>query len=375
MPRLSTLLFFPMTFKFSVRLNLGLTIVGAVFCLSPLFFLDIGKSYSTDDVAFPRIRAFIPDRSVPILASFFMVLIPAADLLIDFLSRIASFFLFKGKALIARPVNAGIVTRLSDIERLLFIIGVTMQSGVWFLPSDTDEVILGVHEICITNCSVLLLLGPIIIYLERCTTTFTERLSVTMLLMLTLGVFCSTSSFFFRQEKSIYTGLIFTGNIAATLAGVLFVFTVLLCFYRSYILTRGCDCPFGISQPLKINESKSRNYKEDQSKIINDRIYTHFIPFLHMISVLVIAAANFVTKFSTGDQRGAANKVKQYVTLGVEIVILVLEYRIRKNEVARGLVRMLLLVCNFFYSFPSICKNRINMIIMKSLPQLCRMLF
>ena len=332
--------------KFSVRVNLGLICAGAFFCLTPLLTLKIEKSYSTDDVAYTRIRGAIPEPSIPILASFFMVLIPAADLMIDLSSQIASFFLFKKTAVIDRSLNGAVVTRLSDIERLIFILGVTMQSGLWFLPSNTDDIILGLNEICIMNCSIILLIGPIIMYLERCTTTFTESLSVAMLFILVVGLFCTTLSFFFRDERSTYSGLVSAGGICTAITGALFLLTVFLCAYRSYfkILVMKLlkyNRLVGLYQSSKMEESGIQSDDEDQAIFRNDMMYTHFIPFLHIVCILIIAAANFVAKYSNDHQRQESLRIKHFITLAAEIVVLVLEYRIRKNEIARGLVRVL----------------------------------
>ena len=344
-----------MAFKFSVRLNLGLTIVGALFCLTPLFTLKIGKSYSTDDVAYPRIKGAIPEPSVPILASFFMILIPAADLMIDLSSNIASFCLFKKTAVIDKSLNGAVVTRLSDVERLIFILGVTMQSGLWFLPSNTGEIILGLNEMCIMNCSVILLLGPIIMYLERCTTSFTETLSVAMLFILVLGLFCTTASLYFRDERPTYSGLVFAGGICAVITGTLFLLTVLLCVYRSYsrilvIKLHKLNCLPGIYQSSKIEESEIQDDDEDQIIFRNDMMYTHYIPFLHIVSILIISAANYAVKYSKDRSRQESMTIKHFITLAAETMVLVLEYRIRKNEIARGLVRHCIDLHELFFS-------------------------
>ena len=74
--------------------------------------------------------------------------------------------------------------------------------------------------------------------------------------------------------------------------------------------------------------------------IDNDReMYTNYIPALHMVSCLIILFANSSTYLADRDDLTEAIDKKNYIILIAEIIVLVIELRIRKNEITRGLVR------------------------------------
>ena len=76
--------------------------------------------------------------------------------------------------------------------------------------------------------------------------------------------------------------------------------------------------------------------KEENDDDIN--LYRNYIPALHMTSTLIIAFANIVAKYASNDNASSAYKGKSHAVLIGEILVLVIELRIRKNEIARGLV-------------------------------------
>jgi hypothetical protein len=90
-----------------------------------------------------------------------------------------------------------VIFRLNDIERLIFIIGVAIQSCVWFCPLSTDGETLGLVYDTTTNASVLLVLCPILTYLQRCTTTFSSFRASGFVMLTSFGlVFFTTGNFF-----------------------------------------------------------------------------------------------------------------------------------------------------------------------------------
>jgi hypothetical protein len=70
----------------SQRLNLTVAVIAAVFCLSPLFVLTIQKRYVSDDgISAQHLMEAINQSRSSQLFSLFVILIPAADLFLDFL--------------------------------------------------------------------------------------------------------------------------------------------------------------------------------------------------------------------------------------------------------------------------------------------------
>ena len=71
----------------------------------------------------------------------------------------------------------------------------------------------------------------------------------------------------------------------------------------------------------------------------NDReLYSNYIPALHMLSLFVMGMANVYWKYARQSDETESLKIRNYITLGAQIMVLVIELRIRKNEIARGLV-------------------------------------
>ena len=104
------------------RFYLTMTIFGAIICLSPLFVLNYLKFESNPTTT----------HTVS-LGKLFLVLIPLTDLLLDLPANVISYIYNDGGAF-NRQVEISVVIRLTDIERLLFMMGVAIQSAVYFVP-------------------------------------------------------------------------------------------------------------------------------------------------------------------------------------------------------------------------------------------------
>ena len=75
------------------QMNYIMIVVAALYCLAPLTSLPDQKQYSFDEIAsYEHMTAVSIDRSASLLASFFIIIIPAADLLLDLPTHIISYF-------------------------------------------------------------------------------------------------------------------------------------------------------------------------------------------------------------------------------------------------------------------------------------------
>ena len=350
-----------MRYKVSVRVNLGIIVLGAIVNLIPLF-LDIN-----DDIDHTRGHED-PLRRKSILSSFFMVLIPAADLLIDLTTRIfASVFLKEHSH--NRAAEVAIVTRLTDLERGLFIIGVVLQSGVGFLSSGDAASAVNLYKECLSNSSVLFLVGPIVTFLERCTSTFTESRTLSMLITFAVGVTSNTFFYYFEggTQTSMLSFLFYSGKVLIPLSGFLFVITVLTCFVN-YCKTRQIPQSKFLARIQKLFKNKVENFDNNENNDSIDNksydvsvmnrndvnnsnenyheLYANYIPSIHMIAILIISFASFAHNYICPSLPFECHQ--EYVILVAEVIVLVLEYRIRKNEIAKGLVSFTLFVFSFF---------------------------
>ena len=337
---------------FRDRFYFMLIIVGTLFCMSPVFFLN--------DRRF-TIVSVNPHSFLPL--SFMVVIIPAADLMLDLPSHLTAYFYPKKKST-TNYVDSTVVIRLTDFERLLFIIGVALPSVIFFFPSSMDISMISIVNSCTNNCNVLLTVVPIVTFLQRCTTTFTNPKTSVLIITLVIGLVFYTVSYYFEEGKYINITTAMIGNIFVTISVLLFLLVEMLCiisYCRQKMVTSSINSAvlWLTNGPIRLSATTL-----NPDEVDNDtELYTNHIPALHMLSMTIIASANFYVKLSTFDHVAAAYDHRTYITLIAEILVLVLELRIRKNEVARGLVSpsmSLTSSCSRTIHLPSNCSLQIN---------------
>jgi hypothetical protein len=325
------------------RINLAITAFAAVFSLLPMISLaGILKDTNDDTTTFEEATgSLIIHRSPSLLASFFVVLIPALDLLLDLPAHFFAYFSTEEK-LQNKLYETSVVVRLKDSERLMLMIGMGLHSGVWFLSLSPSASSLSHVYNSTTNASAVLVIGPILTYLQRCTTTFTDRRTTLIVSVGAVGVILDAISNFYRDKDN--DNIVYYFSVALLASVVLLItFLAAICltkfyFSRMYTQSDRRILFMGLSNPLM--RSVSAIIGNLDKSIDNDReLYTNYIPALHMVSCLIILFANCITYLSDRDQLTAAIEKKNYVILIAEIVVLVIELRIRKNEITRGLVR------------------------------------
>ena len=123
--------------------------------------------------------------STTLQASIFIAIIPVADLLLDLPSKFINYFR-QNKSSMQQPDTK--VVRLTEFERLFFIIGVILQSSRGVVPASSNTNFIGLVSICTTNSSTILILAPVLVFLERCTESFTVFWASTARLALTSGL-------------------------------------------------------------------------------------------------------------------------------------------------------------------------------------------
>ena len=317
----------------SEQINLAITIVVVAVSLSPFIILQ-----NVEPDPLTKRDAVVYD-SASFVASFFVVLIPLADLLLDFPSRISAFFRSKKGHRKAKTTNS-VVIRLTDTERFLFIIGVAVQSTIGFLPPSTSLSTIDIVHNCTGNLSVILTLGPILTFLQRCTVTFTGLKCIIVLSIAAVGLCTISISNFFRS-RSAYQPIIYCGSFILVTSWIIYLVIISICAVK-YCRQKFCSlsdrqaCFRWVTSPLK--SMKEVRGKKDLSEDNDNELYTNYIPALHMISSITIASANAYVSYTPNLNSTASYEMKNYVVLIAEILVLVIELRIRKNEIARGLV-------------------------------------
>lgn len=328
----------------SQRLNLTIATLAALFCLCPLLSIPgrQGRSYNDDGVQiYKELTQTLIQRSPSLLAPLFVVLIPVADHLLDMPALISSYLHPDLKP--TACARSTVVVRLNDVEKLLFMVGMCIQSAVWFLPSNAEVSVLGLVYFSTTNASILFIMAPILTFLQRCTTTFTTLRASVLTVTATLGVMLFTISNFLRYNYCAFRILDWLGWILTGMAGIFFVAFIVVCAFKYCCIKLASSSDRQAFLTLFLNQFKRKvetNRTKKDASIDNDsELYANYIPAIHMISMFIIIVSALYVGLVPADHQIVAIDGKNYVVIGAEILILVVELRIRKNEIARGLVR------------------------------------
>ena len=325
--------------KISQRVNLTVGFISALLCLTPIMYLDEAKSFPTDDtIAFKITIGALVQRSPSLLASFFVVLIPAADLLLDLPSKISSYWNCLSKS----STDTSVVVRLNDPERFLFMLGIGIQSSVWFLPPSADLSSLSIVYFCTTNASFLLVGGPLLTFLQRCTETFTTLRATIVTIAAVVGFTTMSLCNFVRYDNRTYHTLNAIGWFVAAIGGIIYASLILLCavkYIRVKLLTPSDRKALFTWLRNSLRKSAfGAKCNKDKIDDNDSELYTNYIPAVHMAAMLMVIIASMSVGATTGQNNIRAYESRNYAIIVAEIVVLVVELRIRKNEIARGLV-------------------------------------
>jgi hypothetical protein len=328
----------------SPNFNLVIIVLGALYCLVPLLNIDDARRFTTEDISsYNDSVTTLFHGSPSILIPFFIVLIPAADLLLDIPSHISSYF-YPDEKSSKKIKQSSVVVRLNEIERLLFMLGVGIQSTIWFISQSTSPATMGVLYFSTTNSSIMLVIGPIITYLQRCTTTFTSFRAFTIVILAAIGFTVLSTSGFYRSDMKKFESLTKSGTLIVAVAALMLAsFTAICalkyCHQKSGFLFGSRNLPEWSLKLFRITVPADE--KADSTVHSDSDLYTNYLPALHMFACFVFISANInVTLVKIGNPT-INFEVRNYIVIAVEIIVLIIELRIRKNEVARGLVRNL----------------------------------
>ena len=124
-------------------------------------------------------------------------------------------------------------------------------------------------------------------------------------------------------------GLFFAGSIFFMVAALI------------YMIISGLSASFYIKQKTKAASSTNAISRSDgglkkEIRIV-DEMYENYIPAAHIFSGIMLVILNATwNRFTT--ESGIIFGQINYVLIGIATWVLVVEFRIRKNEVERGLV-------------------------------------
>lgn len=332
-----------------------ISVMGVIFCFIPLILLysHYDRGYTTENIKYTGRDYHHSSLSV----SFYVAIIPLIDLLIDFYQHRWQWFKEK---IPDKEIGESNVYRLTDKEKFTFIIGMILQGIVYFIPTKDYGTMIGVYD-CTNKASSILLVAPLLYYLKRCTTTFTPLVTVIILIFLVSGLIMSSTKNFFRFDLPIYYRMCQSEKILIGSAAALFLVTGISSFYlfcipknTAYCNRRFCrnSCMASIYDLLKVVKPKDILHTSDVGLV-----YTHYVPALQMIASIIIGVGNMLRSNVIGNSLSLSSCF--YIVLIGEVMVLVIELRIRKNEIARGLVRLFKDSSCMHHEFPSSVFERI----------------
>ena len=316
----------------------------AAICLLPLLFIETEVEFNLDDISMLQQKVLFDNHQVLQWASLFVVVIPAADLLLDVPHHIVSYIYRYDAQKIKRAKTTG-VSRLSDMERALFIVGVAARSAMVFLPDNIDARSRNMVYDSTTNCSNILILGPVVIFLGRCTTTFTPLRTFAICILSGSGLALLSIASLLRSHGSAYQAIQAISLLVLSASAILYLALVCFCFFkyvrqRHDMILSGPESFMTTFRKLLKELLSPMNLINESTEKSDEILYSCYIPALHMISTIMISFATLCATYLPMDSRLLAEQQRNWLTLGAEIIVLVIELRIRKNEVSRGLVSL-----------------------------------
>jgi hypothetical protein len=285
-----------------------------------------------------------------IMASLFIVIIPLVDVLLDFCQKV--FDWFEEKKPQKKQRNDTTIYRLTEGERFTFIIGMILQSTVSFLPSsDIDVATITAIYHCTRTAAQLFFIVPILFYLKRCTIIFNTWIASSIIVSLTIGLMLFSLKILYRSDPFLFDQMQQSAVVFKGFAAVLFLATVFIsfCLYLietfSIVNNRRFCTNFGLLSSIYNFLIRSK-FDESQIDKDVDFMYTNLIPALHMFAYVIISVGGLLRIADT-----ISFETFSTTSLIGQTIVLVIELRIRKNEVARGLVKFLHLLVYFIAVF------------------------
>lgn len=309
----------------SERIIFLIALVGSILSFLPFFGFDnlenleIGSGENGVEGSY-----FYRESSI---ATLILIIPTSMDIVLDVLLMIANTIAARSNKAVKKLDAPIVLVRLTGLERSLFVLGVAVQCLVAFIPMDATCLIILYHST--SNCSTVLTLCPILMFLDRCTTTWNSYSTVSVALFTAVGATLNSASYCSNYGSSASKGLYFAGSIFYIAAALIYILISSLC------------ASFYVKQKTKAKaftrqETSSLGGLKKEINIV-DEMYENYIPAAHIFSGIMFVILNATWNRFTADSGLIFGQIN-YVLIGIATWVLVVEFRIRKNEVERGLV-------------------------------------
>ncbi len=307
--------------------NLGFIFVGTVLTFVPLFRGNDEETIGLQDDAF---------FATSCLYRFAITFVESIDILWDIIGGIDSWF----RTGTMGSGSASGEMKLKNYERGIFIMGIGIIAVVIYAPTANRALLYD----CTANASMILTICPVIPFLTRCTTTWNSFHVVSTTVFIVLGAVLDSLSLLY-SPLSAPRARLGAASVAFTViaAGVMF-FTCVVCAWRSHLRyffmnQVGLDEAQGVVDML--NNSAHGHNKEGHSgtTTVHDRLLNNFIPAGHMCGSFMFAVIHIWSDYEHHNEYFSG--VYNYIHVVIGVFVLVSEFRLRKNEAARGIVAVI----------------------------------
>jgi len=224
------------------------------------------------------------------------------------------------------------VVRMSHLERTVFLFGVICNGFYLFFPWTTMNIMAAnnVNNV-FNNLCVILQISPVLLFLERSTSSFPPLWTLFLNLCLCIGVDIYAISLLYPISWFLHQGYqpIFVLYSISTWGVVISCGRCFVMYLRDkgFILLPG-DEP----------------NPDIQFMDAYDDFNTYQVPALHMIGLMVEMLVCFVWYYLLSDMSNSVNVLLNVLFILSASLVMVIEMRVRANEVQQGLVSCRLFV-------------------------------
>ena len=319
-----------------VRYLYILSFLCALFSFCPLLQpLEVITDYDRDINIFDRDISFDIVYFRGSCISAIVITIPSIfDLLLDVFGALLS---FRNTFQIEPSMNIQIV-RMNNFERLLYIIGTASFGFVTMAPYESkyNETI----YLCSCNFNTIMVVVPVLIFLNRHVSIFTSRLTSIVCAFELLTSVTGTITLFFQKNSDNWKYFTYLGIVFALLASLSFLSIVGFGIYDLYKQRKSNRV---ISQIQSVNHNSLDLIGDNNKPVSNDFDYyfemynKHFIEITHIGTTILFLITNIVWyAYPSNFIRSWGDYTFVYTI--VSALTLVTEFRARKNLIQRGLV-------------------------------------
>jgi hypothetical protein len=333
-------------------------ILGSALCFLPLYQNsknnhDIGNTnLDTNLLVFLQGIRFFQDSCVFRIAITFVQTI---EILVEYGSTLAQTYMLLGTrtaTVTAAAPSSVKIARLKDSERLTFLLGLSAIALV-FAPRLQEDLVLVLR--CVTNFCTVSTICPILMYLHRCTSTWSLPAVVVVAVVVCTGSVLSSASLVVYSAApptaSLQKGAAVLFMIAVGLIGILSLmclarYSVSKLPYLRRVWAREGSAPdselgASIHEMAKFNDRKL-SAKANSTAVgpvarPTDEFYTNVLPAAYIACLVVLISLALLHSLGWGTD-GYTMGMYNYVYMGLGLFVCVVEIRLRKNEVNRSLV-------------------------------------